>query len=115
MEVETPSLFDSFLWLVKLDRILHNKMCLRRGILSNPNCKFCGTEESANHIFLVCTRARKVWRLVSDNVSHDLGDTNFFIWLDTNLNSKKKDGWYCGVVHAFCLHDLAHLENEKEL
>ena len=80
-----------FLWFVKLDRILHNQMRLRRGITNNSNCKLCNMAGSAKIIcFEFALGLKKVWSLVTGKVDHDSGDTNFFIWLDTNLKSKDK-------------------------
>ena len=56
-KLKLPMRIIQFLWLVKLDRILSNQMCVRRGISNNSSCKHCGLEESANHIFRTCTRA----------------------------------------------------------
>ncbi|KAM7463150.1 hypothetical protein LguiA_031271 [Lonicera macranthoides] len=88
-KLKLPGRIIHFLWLLKLDRILHNQMCVRRGFSQNPFCKSCGMVESANHIFRSCQRAIKVWNAVLGIDNYDPGDTNFYIWIDANLTSNE--------------------------
>lgn len=75
-----------FVWLLKLDRILHNQVCVRRGIILNPFCKSCGMIDSVNHIFRTCHQACNVSKAVMGIDNYDLGDTNFFMWIYSNLH-----------------------------
>lgn len=59
-KLKLPTPITHFLWLLKLDRIVHNQMCVRRGITLNPFYKSCGMIESANHIFRACHRTGNV-------------------------------------------------------
>lgn len=87
-KLKLPTPITHFLWLLKLDRIVHNQMCVRRGITLNPFYKSCGMIESANHIFRACHRTGNVWKAVMGIENYDPGDTNFFIWIDANLRGK---------------------------
>lgn len=53
-----------FLWKIKSNALAVGETMLRRGILTEGNCKRCGELESTFHVMFACPMARKVWDLV---------------------------------------------------
>ena len=78
----------SVLWLLKNDKILTNRECLKRRIRSDDLCKSCLSHEDSSHIFRDCYKAKQVWNIIDPNFVGNTGDTSFSFWLDTNLKSK---------------------------
>jgi hypothetical protein len=60
-----PPKIKIFLWLVANDAILTKDNMLKRNWSGDPNCYFCNSPESANHLLFRCLVAKVVWATVA--------------------------------------------------
>jgi hypothetical protein len=55
----------TFMWLIEQDAILTKDNMLKRKWHGDPNCYFCNSPESMNHLFFECPVAKVTWGVIA--------------------------------------------------
>lgn len=82
-----PQRIRTFLWICFLQRHLTNSECFRRGLIGDPGCKTCTTEEETLlHCLRDCPLASVIWhKLLPISFRTTFFSVNLHEWLSTNL------------------------------
>jgi hypothetical protein len=55
----------TFMWLIEQDAILTKDNMLKRKWHGDPNCYFCNSPESMNHLFFECPVTKVTWGVIA--------------------------------------------------
>jgi hypothetical protein len=64
-KAKLPAKIKTFMWLVEQRAILAKDNLIKRQWHSDPNCYFCGTPETIDHLFFGCPIAKVVWGVLA--------------------------------------------------
>jgi hypothetical protein len=94
-KVKIPLRIKTFIWLVLKKSILTKDELVHMGGWCNPQCMFCGKNETTDHLFFLCPLARYMWNVVSVALGVSCQFTNvkscLLIWLKQFTRNKKKN------------------------
>lgn len=68
---KAPQKIKIFMWLVANNAILTKDNLLKRKWSGDPNCMFCESKESVNHLFFTCPTAKVVWIVIAKYIGVD--------------------------------------------
>ena len=84
-KLKIPLKIKIFLWFLNRKELLTKDNLVKRRWIGCMKCVFCDADESAEHLFIKCTFARDIWRLVhfTFNIYPPHSITNMFgSWLN---------------------------------
>lgn len=93
-KLKVASKIIHFIWLLRLEKLLTNKACYKRGCNIDPHCKWCSVLEDTKHIFMDCNHAMEVWNGVYKSISWKNNNTIFLPWIEENLKLKNDNLYY---------------------
>ena len=81
-KLKIPLKIKIFLWFLHRKELLTKDNLAKRRWIGCKKCVFCDADESAEHLFVKCTFARDIWRLVhfTFNVYPPASIANMFEW-----------------------------------
>ena len=99
-----PTKIKIFLWFLNRKEILTKDNLLKRRWVGCKKCVFCDENESVEHLFIKCSFARDIWRLVhfTFNVYPPTSIANLFgTWLN-GIDKVTKARIRIGVATILC-------------
>ena len=84
-KLKVPLKIKKFIWFLHKKILLTKDNLVRRKWTGCSKCVFCGLQESVEHLFISCSFAKSVWRVVhfTFNISPPANVTNLFgRWLN---------------------------------
>jgi hypothetical protein len=96
-KIKVPLKIRIFIWFLYRKVILTKDNLTKRGWTGCTKCVFCGTQETSDHLFLSCSFARLVWRVVhfTYNIPPPTNVNNLFgNWLnEIDKKQRPKSEW----------------------
>ncbi|VFQ81409.1 unnamed protein product [Cuscuta campestris] len=87
-KLKVPSKIKLLLWTMSHDRVLGNAERKRRGLTADGSCPICsGHEETTDHIFRSCIKAKRVWNDIGVNMNTN-SDGEVKNWIYKNVSQK---------------------------
>jgi hypothetical protein len=84
-KIKIPLKIKIFMWFLSKKVLLTRDNLAKRNWNGNTKCSFCDTEESVEHLFISCTFAKLIWRVLfaAYNIPPPSNITNMFgNWLN---------------------------------
>jgi hypothetical protein len=87
-KAKLPAKIKTFMWLVEQKATLTKENLIKRQWHGDPNCYFCGTPETVDHLFFCCPITKVVWGVLAICFQQSIRPStyeHFWSWINLAL------------------------------